>query len=96
MSAKHCNGSILPGFKEVHRRPTQFAAIYQPVPEGQSHAEWLLKLCRDIRFGSVFDVADVWNRAGSRHGGARLYPMVNVRDIESGKVRATRELMGAD
>ena len=44
MSAKHCNGSILPGFKEVHRRPTQFAAIYQPVPEGQSHAEWLLKL----------------------------------------------------
>ena len=42
------------------------------------------------------DVTDVWNRAGSRHGGARLYPMVNVRDIESGKVRATRELMGAD
>jgi hypothetical protein len=24
------------------------------------------------------------------------YPMVNVRDIESGKVRATRELMGTD
>jgi hypothetical protein len=24
------------------------------------------------------------------------YPMVSVRDIESGKVRATRELMGAD
>ena len=24
------------------------------------------------------------------------YPMVNVRDIESGKVRVTRELMGAD
>jgi hypothetical protein len=24
------------------------------------------------------------------------YPMVNVRDIESGKVRATRELFGAD
>lgn len=24
------------------------------------------------------------------------YPMVNVRDIESGKVGATRELMGAD
>jgi hypothetical protein len=24
------------------------------------------------------------------------YPMVNVRDIESGKVRATRDLMGAD
>ena len=24
------------------------------------------------------------------------YPMVNVRDIESGQVRATRELMGAD
>jgi hypothetical protein len=24
------------------------------------------------------------------------YPMVNVRDIESGTVRATRELMGAD
>jgi len=23
-------------------------------------------------------------------------PMVNVRDIETGKVRATRELMGAD
>jgi hypothetical protein len=24
------------------------------------------------------------------------YPMVNVRDIESGKVRATREMFGAD
>jgi hypothetical protein len=24
------------------------------------------------------------------------YPMVNVKDIESGKVRATRELFGAD
>jgi hypothetical protein len=24
------------------------------------------------------------------------YPMVNVRDIESGKVRATRDLFGAD
>ena len=24
------------------------------------------------------------------------YPVVNVRDIENGKVRATRELMGAD
>jgi len=24
------------------------------------------------------------------------YPMVNVRDIESGKVRVTRELFGAD
>src|SRR5262245_22993097 len=24
------------------------------------------------------------------------YPMVNVRDIESGKIRATRELFGAD
>jgi len=24
------------------------------------------------------------------------YPVVNVRDIESGKVRATRELFGAD
>ncbi len=24
------------------------------------------------------------------------YPMVNARDIESGKVRATRELFGAD
>jgi hypothetical protein len=24
------------------------------------------------------------------------YPMVNVRDIESGKVRATQELFGAD
>ena len=24
------------------------------------------------------------------------YPMVNVRDIENGKVRVTRELMGAD
>jgi hypothetical protein len=24
------------------------------------------------------------------------YPMVNMRDIESGKVRVTRELLGAD
>jgi hypothetical protein len=24
------------------------------------------------------------------------YPMVNVRDIESGKVRVTRDLFGAD
>lgn len=33
------------------------------------------------------------------HRGAQTpvgYPMVNVRDIESGKVRATRELFGAD
>jgi hypothetical protein len=24
------------------------------------------------------------------------YPMINVKDIESGKVRATRELFGSD
>ena len=31
-----------------------------------------------------------WNRNPQR------YPMVNVRDIESGKVQVTRELFGAD
>jgi hypothetical protein len=28
--------------------------------------------------------------------GRAAYPMVNVRDIERGKVRTTRELFGAD
>jgi hypothetical protein len=28
--------------------------------------------------------------------GPAAYPMVNVRAIEGGKVRATRELLGAD
>ena len=28
--------------------------------------------------------------------GRAAYPMVNMRDIERGKVRATRELSGAD
>jgi hypothetical protein len=28
--------------------------------------------------------------------GRAAYPMVNVRDIERGKVRATGELLGAD
>ena len=38
-------------------------------------------------------IVDAWlASAGAPIG----YPMVNVRDIESGKVRATRELFGAD
>jgi len=38
-------------------------------------------------------IADAWAASATGMVG---YPMVNVRDIESGKVRATRELMGAD
>jgi hypothetical protein len=38
-------------------------------------------------------IADAWLASATGMVG---YPMVNVRDIESGKVRATRELMGAD
>jgi hypothetical protein len=38
-------------------------------------------------------IVDAWlDSANTPVGG----PMVNVRDIESGKVRATRELFGAD
>jgi hypothetical protein len=38
-------------------------------------------------------IVDAWLASADAPVG---YPMVNVRDIESGKVRATRELMGAD
>ena len=38
-------------------------------------------------------IYDAWIASANAMVG---YPMVNVRDIESGKVRATRELMGAD
>jgi hypothetical protein len=38
-------------------------------------------------------IVDAWAASATGMVG---YPMVNVRDIESGKVRATRELMGAD
>jgi hypothetical protein len=38
-------------------------------------------------------IVDAWNDSATTPVG---YPMVNVRDIESGKVRATRELFGAD
>jgi len=38
-------------------------------------------------------IYDAWRASAEGMVG---YPMVNVRDIESGKVRATRELMGAD
>jgi len=38
-------------------------------------------------------VYDAWLASATGMVG---YPMVNVRDIETGKVRATRELMGAD
>ena len=38
-------------------------------------------------------IVDAWLASATAPVG---YPMVNVRDIESGKVRATRDLMGAD
>lgn len=38
-------------------------------------------------------IVQAWEESASTPVG---YPMVNVRDIESGKVRATRELFGAD
>jgi hypothetical protein len=38
-------------------------------------------------------IVDAWNDSANTPIG---YPMVNVRDIESGKVRATRDLFGAD
>lgn len=34
-----------------------------------------------------------WEKSAGRPVG---YPMVNVEDIENGKVRATREVFGAD
>ena len=38
-------------------------------------------------------IVDAWVASADAPVG---YPMVNVRDIESGKVRATRQLFGAD
>jgi hypothetical protein len=38
-------------------------------------------------------ILDAWRSSADAPVG---YPMVNMRDIESGKVRVTRELMGAD
>jgi hypothetical protein len=38
-------------------------------------------------------IVDAWVDSAQTPVG---YPMVNVRDIESGKVRAPRELFGAD
>jgi hypothetical protein len=38
-------------------------------------------------------IMDAWTDGATTPVG---YPMVNVRDIESGKVRATRDLFGAD
>jgi hypothetical protein len=38
-------------------------------------------------------VSDAWQDSATTPVG---YPMVNVRDIESGKVRVTRDLFGAD
>jgi hypothetical protein len=38
-------------------------------------------------------ILDAWLASANAPVG---YPMVNVRDIESGKIRATRELFGAD
>ena len=38
-------------------------------------------------------IVDAWFNSAQTPVG---YPMVNVRDIESGKVRATRDLFGAD
>jgi hypothetical protein len=38
-------------------------------------------------------IVDAWLDSATTPVG---YPMVSVRDIESGKVRATRDLFGAD
>jgi len=42
---------------------------------------------------AVAAVLDAWNDSATTPIG---YPMVNMRDIESGKVRATGNLFGAD
>jgi hypothetical protein len=63
--------------------------------------------CQDEERGIVFATArlsagvqavrdmilDAWLASADAPVG---YPMVNVRDIESGKIRATRQLFGAD
>jgi hypothetical protein len=47
--------------------------------------------------GFVEEALDSRVLNGAVHSlGLPAYPMVNVRDIERGKVRATRELFGAD
>jgi len=38
-------------------------------------------------------IVDAWQESAQTPIG---HPMVNVRDIESGKVRVTRDLFGAD
>ena len=38
-------------------------------------------------------IVDAWNNSATTPVG---YPMANVRDIESGKVRATPDLFGAN
>jgi len=38
-------------------------------------------------------IVDAWQQSADTPVG---YPMVNLRDIESGKVKVTRDLFGAD
>jgi hypothetical protein len=47
-----------------------------------------------LRAATLRDIiVDAWQDSATTPVG---YPMVSVRDIESGKVRATRDLFGAD
>ena len=51
---------------------------------------------RSLAVGAQFIrdmIVDAWAASADAPVG---YPMVNVRDIESGKVRATRDLFGVD
>ena len=49
-----------------------------------------------LALGAQFARDMIYAAWRARAEGMVGYPMVNVRDIERGKVRATRELMGAD
>jgi hypothetical protein len=81
------------GLSRLHHRrnvPFNLLSTYAPrfvCPNGVAPL-WVLgaQFTRDL-------ILDAWLASADAPVG---YPMVNVRDIESGKVRATRELMGAD
>lgn len=68
-----------------NRRPASRARLDEMIPSARlSSKPWGAP--RDL-------IVDAWLDSANTPIG---YPMFNVRDIESGKVRATRELFGAD
>jgi hypothetical protein len=54
-----------------------------------ARSSWVCRLVAGAQ--ATRDMIDAWLDSANTPVG---YPMVNVRDIESGKVRATRELFG--